>query len=76
VALGKDSVAIADDIVSVGSVGATRRVSNVTDAIEAQDAVTLAQLQAEVKNLQKQIKKLRKKVKKLKPTPWWAHWLF
>lgn len=45
VALGAGSTVSTDNTVSVGSVGATRRIENVTDGVASQDAATWGQVQ-------------------------------
>lgn len=62
VALGQNSVADEANTVSVGSTGNERRITNVADAVNATDAVTLRQLQATEASVTTQISDLNHKI--------------
>ncbi|MBN2333630.1 MAG: YadA-like family protein [Deltaproteobacteria bacterium] len=62
VALGKDSVASEANTVSVGSSGNERRITNIADGIDANDAATVGQLQGTMTNIDTRIDKLDDRV--------------
>ncbi len=62
VALGQNSIADEANTVSVGSVGNERRITNVADAVNASDAVTLRQLQEVEASVTTQVSNLNDKI--------------
>lgn len=65
VALGQNSVASEANTVSVGSTGNERRITNVADAVNATDAVTLGQLQAVEAGMQGNFNSLNRDIKRV-----------
>lgn len=65
VALGQNSVASEANTVSVGSTGNERRITNVADAVNATDAVTLGQLQAVEASLQGNFNRVNRDIKRV-----------
>ncbi len=65
VAIGQNSIAREANTVSVGSAGNERRVTNVADAVNSTDAVTLGQLQQVEMGLQSDLTRLDNQINNL-----------